>query len=168
MRRWMPAAVVVAAIGLLAGCAPAPDLRSEVTQGLRAEVLEAATAASAGDETAARAALDEALAALERAADDDGVTPSRYRQIRNAIADVRAQLDARAAAEAEAARVAAEADAAAAQEREAAELAARLEQMQAELDRAAAEDPAPPAPEPAPEPGKGNDKGNGKGHGKKG
>lgn len=142
---WMLGAVLPA--GILAGCAPAPELDRDAARQLQSQVLTVTEAAAANDPAAALQQLDGLALKLDEAAARGGVSFQRHQGIRAALESVRADLTAQQAA---AARLAAE--------QEAAAQAAAAAAAQAEAD-AAAEAAAPPAVAPAPPSDKGKAKG---------
>jgi pyruvate/2-oxoglutarate dehydrogenase complex dihydrolipoamide acyltransferase (E2) component len=138
--------------GALAGCAAsAPDLHRDAATQLQSQVLAVTEAAAADDSAGALKLLDELVGKLDEAAARGEVSFKRHQSIRTSIEAVRADLTAKQAAAAEAARVAAEKEAArVAAEKEAARVAAEQEaaaQAAAEAAaRAAAEAALVPAP----------------------
>ncbi|HET6269528.1 MAG TPA: mucin-associated surface protein [Arthrobacter sp.] len=158
-RRRRPASVLVGCLltagllaGALAGCAAsAPDLHRDAATQLQSQVLAVTEAAAADDSAGALKLLDELVGKLDEAAARGEVSFKRHQSIRTSIEAVRADLTAKQAAAAEAARVAAEKEAArVAAEKEAARVAAEQEaaaQAAAEAAaRAAAEAALVPAP----------------------
>jgi len=158
-RRRRPAPVLVGCLltagllaGALAGCAAsAPDLHRDAATQLQSQVLAVTEAAAADDAAGALKLLDELVGKLDEAAARGEVSFKRHQSIRTSIEAVRADLTAKQAAAAEAARVAAEKEAArVAAEKEAARVAAEKEaaaQAAAEAAaRAAAEAALVPAP----------------------
>ncbi|BDZ44161.1 hypothetical protein [Naasia aerilata] len=161
MSRRLLSAAVLAAVLTLAGCAPAPDLAADAAGRLQQQVLAVSTASAGGRLDEALAGLDQTEKELDAALAAEEISPKRYREVREAIRLVRADLDAAVAAAAQA-----QADAAAAAEAQRqAELAQQLADQQA-AEEAAAEDPGPG--QGGPDPGNGKDKGKdgGKGKGK--
>ncbi|AOT03744.1 hypothetical protein [Arthrobacter sp. U41] len=134
--------------GILAGCAPAPELDRDAARQLQVQVLAVTEAAAANDPAASLQQLDGLVLKLDEAAARGEVSFKRHQSIRASVETVRADLTAQ---QAEAARVAAEQEAAA-------QAAA-----QAEADAAAAAAAAaPPAVAPAPPADNGKAKGKGK------
>lgn len=92
------ASVTLALAGGLAGCTAEPDLAAEQSQAYRAQVVAIAESSAAGDYAGALAALDALQAEIDAAAADGSLTGDREQRIREAMALVRADLDAAIAA----------------------------------------------------------------------
>ena len=92
------ASVTLALAGGLAGCTAEPDLAAEQSQAYRAQVVAIAEASAAGDFAGAIAALDALQAEIDAAVADGTLTDEREQRIREAMALVRADLDAAIAA----------------------------------------------------------------------
>jgi hypothetical protein len=172
-RAALPGVLAVALV--LAGCAPQPDLTDSAAQELQGQVLAVSTAAAGGSLEEALTALDAAEQELDAALAAEEVTPARYREIRDAIRLVRADLEAGIAK----AQAEAQAQAEAEQAARDAELAQQLQDLQAQqaAEQAAAEEAAAQqaaedaakADEDDKDEGKGNgngNEGNGNGNGK--
>ena len=99
LRRTLAAASVTFALaGGLASCAAEPEIAPETAAAYRAQVVTIAERSAAEDFAGARAELDALQAAVDAAVAAGTLEPEREQQIRDAIALVRADLDAAIAA----------------------------------------------------------------------
>ena len=92
------ASVTLALTGGMAACAARPDATAEQAQAYRAQVVTIAEYSAAGQYANARAALDALQAEVDAAVADGTLTGEREARIVEAIALVRADLDAAIAA----------------------------------------------------------------------
>lgn len=92
------ASVTLALVGGLAACATESDATAEQAQAYRAQVVTIAEYSAAGQYANARAALDALQAEIDAAVADGTLTGEREARIVEAIALVRADLDAAIAA----------------------------------------------------------------------
>lgn len=92
------ASVTLALTGGLAGCAGQPDPTAEQAQEYRTQVVAIAEASAAGDYTGALAALDALQTEVDAAVADGSLDGDREQRIVDAIAVVRADLEAAIAA----------------------------------------------------------------------
>ncbi|MGR0218497.1 hypothetical protein [Agromyces sp. ZXT2-6] len=99
MRTALAAASVATVLGL-AGCAaePEPDLTAVQAQAFRSQVVAIADTSSRGEYANALVALDALQAEVDRAAADGELDGEREQRIRDAMALVRADLEAAIAA----------------------------------------------------------------------
>ena len=98
MRRAL-AAMAVAAILALSGCAADDGYTDAAAQSLQGAVLAVTQASSTGDWATAQAALDETATRLTAAVEAGDISEERAAEIIAAIAEVRADLDALIAAQ---------------------------------------------------------------------
>ena len=92
------ASVTLALAGGLAACAPEPDLAAEQSQAYRTQVVAIADSSAAGDYAGALAALEALQAEVDAAVADGSLEGDREQRIVEAIALVRADLEAAIAA----------------------------------------------------------------------
>ena len=92
------ASVTLALTGGMAACAARPDATAEQAQAYRAQVVTVAEYSAAGQYANARAALDALQVEVDAAVADGTLTGEREARIIEAIALVRADLDAAIAA----------------------------------------------------------------------
>ena len=97
-RTFAAASVALALVGGLAACAADPEIAPEAAAAYRAQVVTIAERSAAEDFAGARAELDALQAAVDAAVAAGTLEPEREQQIRDAIALVRADLDAAIAA----------------------------------------------------------------------
>lgn len=162
VRRGLAAALLAGAFAL-AGCAAAPDLTADDAASFREHVAAIAERSVAGDFAGANAELALLEAQVAEASAAGTLAESREAQIADAIALVRADLDAQIEAQRAAEQAARDAEAAA--QRAAAEEAARVAAEQ-EAARRAAEEAARNQNDEGDGDGDGGDEGDGGGNGK--
>jgi hypothetical protein len=97
-RAFAAASVTLALMGGLAACATGPDLAAEQSQAYRTQVVAIADSSAAGDYAGALAALDALQAEVDAAVADGSLEGDREERIVEAIALVRADLEAAIAA----------------------------------------------------------------------